>query len=99
MEKERDELLGEAEKCSADLCTLKRGDAQVQEECQLAAAVNAKQTNQIAEKEGCVSELLGEVEVLRARKVVMMKWLCDTEDEKYVIQSLFHVMKSLFHVI
>ena len=83
MERERDELQSEVEKCSSDLCTLRRGDAQVQEECQLTAAVNAKQTNQIAEKEGHVSELLGEVEVLRARKVVMMQSLCDTEGEKY----------------
>ena len=82
MEKERDELQSEVEKCSADLCTLRRDDTHVQEECQLTAAVNAKQTNQIAEKEGRVSELLGEVEVLRARKLVMMKWLCDTDNEK-----------------
>lgn len=79
MERERDELQGEADKCSSDLCTLRRDDAGVQEECRLAAAVNAKQTNQITEKEGCVSELLGEVEVLRARKAVMMKWLCDSD--------------------
>lgn len=47
----------------------------MQEDCHLAAAVNARQTNQIAEKEGHVSELLGEVEVLRARKTVVLQWL------------------------
>lgn len=50
---------------------------QVQENCCITAAVNAKQTNQIAEKEGRVSHLLGEVEVLRARKAVVMRWLCE----------------------
>ena len=82
IERERDEMLGAVEKCSTDLCTLRRDHAQVEEECRLAASVNAKQTNQVAEKEGRVSELLGEVEVLRARKVVMMRWLCDTDNEK-----------------
>ena len=82
MERERDELQTEADRCSGDLCTLRQEEARAQEECRLTAAVNAKQTNQIAEKEGRVCELLGEVEVLRARKVVLMKWLCDGDSEK-----------------
>ena len=82
LEKESGELQSELERCVADLCTLRGEDMEVQEECRLTAAVNAKQTNQIAEKEGCVSELLGEVEVLRARKSVMLKWLCDPQEDK-----------------
>ena len=82
MERECDEMQNEVDRCTADLCTLRRGETQVTEECRLTAAVNAKQTNQIAEKEGCVSELMGEVEVLRARRSVMMKWLTNTDNEK-----------------
>lgn len=79
LDRECSEIQREIDRCTADLCTLRRDDTQVQEDCHLAAAVNARQTNQIAEKERCVSELLGEVEVLRARKAVVLKWLCDQE--------------------
>ena len=77
MEGEKTQLREETERCSSDLCTLRREATEVQENCCITAAVNAKQTNQIAEKEGRVSQLLGEVEVLRARKAVVMRWLCE----------------------
>ena len=82
VETERGELQAEVDRCAADLCTLQRDSVQVQEDCRLAAAVNAKQTNQIAAKEGHVLELLGEVEVLRARKAVVLKWLCKDETDR-----------------
>ena len=82
VESERAKLQDEADRCTANLCTLRREDVQLQESCHLTAAVNAKQTNQIVEKEGRVSELMSDVEVLRARKSVVLRWLCDQENEK-----------------
>lgn len=101
IEQEYGELQNDVDKCTADLSTLRSDDIQVQEECRLAAAINAKQTNHITGKEGCVSGLLGEVEVLRARKAVMMKWLCqDSDDDKLVCElDYIPIFQSLFNTV
>ena len=61
------------------MSTLRAEAIDVQESNRITDAVNVTRERQIHEREARVSSLLGEVEVMRARKAVMLRFLAERE--------------------
>ena len=80
IEEAETQLQEETDRCVNDLSTLRNENKEVQENCRLAAAINSQHTIQMTEKEEHICQLLGEVEVLRARKSVVLRWMCELSD-------------------
>ena len=66
-------------RCSQAVSTLRAEAIEVKETNRITGAVNVTREGQIQEREGRVSSLLGEVEVLRARKAVVLQFLGERE--------------------
>ena len=66
-------------RCGRDVSTLRAEAIEVQESNRITEAVNVTREGQIQEREARVSSLLGEVEVMRARKAVMLRFLRERE--------------------
>lgn len=66
-------------RCSQAVSTLRAEAIEVKETNRITGAVNVTREGQIQEREARVSSLLGEVEVLRARKAVVLQFLGERE--------------------
>ena len=66
-------------RCTHAVSTLRAEAIEVKESNRITEAVNVTQSSQIQEREAHVSSLLGEVEVLRARKAVVLRFLGERE--------------------
>lgn len=66
-------------RCTQAVSTLRAEAIEVKESNRITEAVNVTQSGQIQEREARVSSLLGEVEVLRARKAVVLRFLGERE--------------------
>ena len=66
-------------RCSDDLAVLKAEAVQIKDSQQITDTINATRSAQISERENGLSQLMAEVEVLRARKSIAMKYLTQRE--------------------